>query len=114
MWLDSKFPPKTAQIGWIHGFFGDIFRHHLFFCWLTRDHITRSIERLADPCEAIQVTMAGPQFNTYVGRNSIISLVPSFLPLFLPFSFPSLFTLVRLSSVRVCQGKLDTPLWISG
>ena len=34
MWLDSKFPPKTAQIGWIHGFFGDIFRLHLFFCWL--------------------------------------------------------------------------------
>ena len=34
MWLDSKFPPKTAQIGWIHRFFGDIFRLHLFFCWL--------------------------------------------------------------------------------
>ena len=38
IWLDSNFPPKTAQIGWIHGFFGDIFWHHLFFCWLTRAH----------------------------------------------------------------------------
>ena len=37
MWLDSKFPPKTAQIGWIHGFFGDIFWLHLFFCWLAAD-----------------------------------------------------------------------------
>ena len=28
-----KFPPKTAQIGWIHLKFSHFFWLHLFFCW---------------------------------------------------------------------------------
>ena len=54
-------------------------------CW---HYFTRSIERLADPCEAIQVTIVGPQ---YLCRTKLHHLFGSFLPSFIsPFllSFP--------------------------